>query len=428
MTKEMATEKETNKIRNACGLLYLATRTIRILTNISWPNSVREKFFAQGARELPVVEYPEFDPSESLERLVLAKTAFNFPPMINEWLNITAYNIETSAQMLAARGTPDFFRFSSELYGQPRDVLSDQETTTLDLAMEFDDAFNEFKELDLGVPATKNITAEMMADQMRTEVQRFFGERAPRVYVDEQLSANALAGPSRIRIRGGAMFSNRDVSQLINHEAHIHVATSLNGINQSELQILAASHPGTTKTQEGLAVFAEFITGSMDLDRFRRLADRVIAIQMAIDGADFIEVYQYFLERTGGQQEQAYENARRVFRGGVLTGGAPFTKDIVYLDGLIRVHNFLRTMVSAGRADCLRLLFCGKIDLEDLPVLGHFAQQGICLPPVFLPNWANDIRFLLCYLTYSSFLNRIDLSEVKNHYSNMLDQIPPQTM
>ena len=154
-----------------------------------------------------MVEYPEFDPSESLERLVLAKTAFNFPPMINEWLNITAYNIETSAQMLAARGTPDFFRFSSELYGQPRDVLSDQETTTLDLAMEFDDAFNEFKELDLGVPATKNITAEMMADQMRTEVQRFFGERAPRVYVDEQLSANALAGPSRIRIRGGPLQS-----------------------------------------------------------------------------------------------------------------------------------------------------------------------------------------------------------------------------
>ena len=73
----MATEKDTNKIRNACGLLYLATRTIRILTNISWPNSVREKFFAQGAQELPVVEYPQFDPSESLERLVLAKTAFN---------------------------------------------------------------------------------------------------------------------------------------------------------------------------------------------------------------------------------------------------------------------------------------------------------------------------------------------------------------
>ena len=423
----MVTDKEIAKIRNACGLLYLATRTIRILTNISWPNSVREKFFAQGARELPVVEYPKFDPSESLERLVLAKTAFHFPPMINEWLNITAYNIETSAKMLAARGTPKFFQYSSELYGQPKNVLSDEETTTLDLAMEFDDAFNDFEDLDLGVPIEKNITAQMMADQMRTQVQSFFGDSAPRVYVDDQLSANALAGPKRIRIRNGAMFSTRDVSQLVNHEAQIHVATSLNGIAQDDLQILAASHPGTTKTQEGLAVFAEFITGSMDLDRFRRLADRVIAIQMAIDGADFLEVYQYFLERTSGAQEQAYENTRRVFRGGVLTGGAPFTKDIVYLDGLIRVHNFLRTMVSAGRADCLNLLFCGKIDLEDLPVLGHFSEQGVCRPPVFLPSWAKDIRFLLCYLTYSSFLNRIDLSQVKNHYANMLNQIPPQS-
>ena len=424
----MASQNEIAKIRNACGLLYLATRTVRILTNISWPNHVRDKFFADGEKELPVVQYPEFDPSESLERLVLAKTAFKLSPMVNEWLNITAYNIETSAKMLAARGTQRFFQYSSELYGQPKSELSDQETTTLDLAMEFDNAFSDFQDLELGEPAPKNITAEMMADQMRTQVQSFFGESAPRVYVDDQLSANALAGPSRIRIRNGAMFSSNDVSQLVNHEAQIHVATSLNGLAQDDLRILAASHPGTTKTQEGLAVFAEFITGSMDLDRFRRLADRVIAIQMAIDGADFLEVYQYFLERTGGAREQAFENTRRVFRGGVLTGGAPFTKDIVYLDGLIRVHNFLRTMVSAGRADCIRLLFCGKIDLEDLPVLGHFSEQGICRPPVFLPDWAKDIRFLLCYLTYSSFLNRIDLSQVKNHYSRMLDQIPPQTL
>ena len=134
----MASQNEIAKIRNACGLLYLATRTVRILTNVSWPNSVRDKFFANGAKELPVVEYPAFDPSESLERLVLARTSFSFSPMINEWLNITAYNIETSSKMLAARGTQQFFQYSSELYGQPRSVLSDQETTTLDLAMEFD--------------------------------------------------------------------------------------------------------------------------------------------------------------------------------------------------------------------------------------------------------------------------------------------------
>ena len=66
------------------------------------------------------------------------------------------------------------------------------------------------------------------------------------------------------------------------------------------------------------------------------------------------------------------------------------------------------------------------MDLEDLPVIGYFAEKGICLAPKFLPPWAQDIRFLLCYLTYSSFLNRIDLSEVKGHYAKMLEGIPPQ--
>ena len=83
-------------------------------------------------------------------------------------------------------------------------------------------------------------------------------------------------------------------------------------------------------------------------------------------------------------------------------------------------------MVAAGRADCLRLLFCGKMDLEDLPVIGQFAEQGICAAPVFVPGWASDIRFLLCYMTYSSFLNQIDLKQVKTHYAKMLDRIPRQ--
>jgi hypothetical protein len=45
----------------------------------------------------------------------------------------------------------------------------------------------------------------------------------------------------------------------------------------------------------------------MELDCLRRLADRVFVIQMAIDGADFSEVYRYFLKRTG-QPDQAFEH------------------------------------------------------------------------------------------------------------------------
>lgn len=413
----------TVKIKRACEQLHHAASGIRILTHVGWPASVRDSFFDRGAKELPIVEYRDFDSAEVFSRLAEARRLFDFSPAVNRWLEKIADHVETGAKMLASTGTQNFHVYSRELYGAPAQVLADGESTSLDLARQFDSQFDEFSGLDLGAPLETTITAQEVADQMRVAVENMFGSAAPKVLVVDELSANALAGPRRIRIRKAASFTDKDIDQLIHHEAHIHVATSLNGHAQANLPILGSSHPGTTKTQEGLAVFAEFMTGAMDLDRFRRLADRVIAIQMAIDGADFLEVYNYFLGRIG-QEEQAFESTRRVFRGGVLTGGAPFTKDVVYLDGLIRIHNFLRTLVVNGRADCLRLLFCGKLDLEDLPVIGQLSDEGICLAPRYLPHWASDIRFLLCYLTYSSFLNKIDLSQVKDHYASLLSEIP----
>ena len=48
----------------------------------------------------------------------------------------------------------------------------------------------------------------------------------------------------------------------------------------------------------------------------------------------------------------------------MLTGRAPFTKDSVYLEGLVKVHNFLRIAVQETRVDCIRLLFAGKIEIS----------------------------------------------------------------
>jgi uncharacterized protein (TIGR02421 family) len=279
--------------------------------------------------------------------------------------------------------------------------------------------------MDLGAPPEACHLASAVAEELRSAVERAFGTEAPEVLVVDSLSANAIAGRSRIRLRRTACFTDKDIAQLIHHEAHIHVATSLNGAAQPVLKLLGVGHAGTTKTQEGLAVFAEMITGAMDLDRMNRLANRVIATQMAIDGADFLDVYRYFVEQVGKEQ-QAFENATRVFRGGVLTGGAPMTKDVVYLEGLIRVHNFLRAIVSSGRADCLRMLFCGKLDIEDIPVLWELSKRGLLQPPKYLPPWAADLRFLFSYLAYSSFLNSMDLDPIKKHYNNLLRNLPLQ--
>lgn len=420
-------ENEKQHIRDACAEIYDASRSIRILTHLSWPETVRREFFQNGGRELPKVQYAPVDSSVILSRMKSIRSNLKSPEFVSTWLLNIVRQIEVSARMLENSGTPTFTELSIELYGAPTQALVDAENTPLDLAVQFDSLFEECGNLDLGAPPDACASAEKVATDMRAAAIRMFGEDAPDVVLVDELSANALASPQVIRIRRDAMFSDRDVGQLIHHEASIHVGTSLNGLNQTHLPILAAAHSGTTTTQEGLAVFAEFITGSIDLDRFRRLADRVIAIQMAIDGADFLEVYHYYLNRTD-DEAQSFENARRVFRGGVVSGGAPFTKDIVYLYGLLRVHNFLRAMVAAGRADCLRLLFCGKLDIEDLPVLAQLWAAGMCLPPKYLPSWATDVRFLLCYLAYSLFLNKIDLGHVRKHYKSMLKDMPPLSL
>ena len=41
------------------------------------------------------------------------------------------------------------------------------------------------------------------------------------VIIDSSLSARAIAGSSRVRLRTGAMYSELDLDQLLEHEAHI---------------------------------------------------------------------------------------------------------------------------------------------------------------------------------------------------------------
>ncbi len=415
-------ETTKQRITRICEVLQHAARQTRVLSHLAWDGSVRHEFFATGAMSLPQVSYPSYDAAPVMDALTEARRLMQ-SSAIDQWLERQAAAIEHSANMMLSCGTPSFYTHSSAVYGAPGDYLIDQSSTALTLASDFEDALAQLDGLSDKYLAQETVSSEDLAAQIETAVQDMFGDDAPQVTVVEELSANALAGRERIRIRKDAKFNDKDIDQLIHHEAGVHVATSLNGMYQKQLPILGSSHAGTTRTQEGLAVFSEFITGSMDLDRLRRLSDRTLAIQMAADGADFLEVYHYFLERTDSQN-QSFENARRVFRGGVLTGGAPFTKDIVYLDGLIRVHNFLRALVANGRTDCLLLLFCGKLDLEDIPVLCELSSIGMCKAPRYLPDWASDMRFLLSYLAYSGFLNTINLRQVSVHYEDLLRSAP----
>ncbi len=405
----------------AQDLLVKAEKPLNFLSSLDWPDASRRKFLDHG--KLPQIAYEKIDVADSVGQIKQARQTIKGDNPVFNWLRGIADSLEGTAKLIDARGTPAFFDASKALFGEPADLLLDGETKVIDLARHMDKTLARLSndKLVLGDVDEKS-DAKAFARRLRLRLKKYFGDQAPQVKLSKTMSAKAAAGTTHIHIRSDAEFTDMDLRQLLQHEALVHVATALNGHAQEHFPILGCSHAGTTETQEGLAVFAEVISGAIDPARFDRLSDRVIAIQDAIDGADFKEVFDFYHERTGDRND-AFENARRIFRGGVLTGGAPFTKDMVYLNGLLRIHNYMRALVDLERADLIRLLFVGKLNVDDIPALSQLVIGRHVSVPKFLPPWAEDMRFLVSYLGYSSFLNRVKLPGFEQHFASSLASV-----
>lgn len=415
-------KKHFEKAKDAGAYLDAAAKPLRILGSLEWPDDVRNRFLK--TQVLPEVTYVAIDVEPSLEAVRNARNLIDGDHVVFEWLGRLADDIEVTAHMIAARGTREFHTHSKTIYGEPTRLMLDKQTRVIDMARHMDEALEGLDIPKLVVEGYEVMfAAKEFAQKLRPRLTHHFGKEAPKVILVDNLSAKATATSKTIRVRTSAMFSDRDIHQLLQHEALVHSATGLNGKAQQNFPILGRSHAGTTQIQEGLAVFAEVISGSMDPVRFRRLADRVIAIQMSIEGADFKEVFDFYMARTD-DADQSYDNTRRIFRGGLITGGAPFTKDMVYLNGLLRVHNFMRSVVKLGRADLIRVLFTGKMDIEDIPAIAQLAASDRVDPPKFMPPWAKDLRFLVSYLAYSSFLNQVKMPGFQAYYQEELADVP----
>ena len=414
----MIGKKDFIRIKDNASKLFAISRQIKILRYLSWDKSVRVEFLNSKSEKIPKVEYPKFYPFELIANLKNLKSLNGDTPY-DKWIEGKTNDILSSIDLLQSSGTKQFLQKSEQIYGSPSFVLRDGKTSTLHLAKKFEALIDSHLEHFSDYLQVEPIPISNVKKKIEERVQPIFGSKSPEIIIEDQLSARATASSKRIRLRKGASFTNKDVDQLINHEAFIHVATTLNGRQQTNVKILGAKTGSITKTQEGLAVFSEFITGCIDVNRMYRISDRVIAIQMAIDGADFIEVYRFFLKRNGKTRAQAFEDTRRVFRGGVLTGGAPFTKDMVYLDGLVRVHNFFRSAILKGKKNAIEILFAGKVDLDDVPILLQMKNDGLIKKPNFLPEWVIDMNYLVSYFVFSNFVGKMDYDSVDDFYGSL---------
>jgi uncharacterized protein (TIGR02421 family) len=388
---------------------------IKVLSRLSWPEPPIEEFLAswrRGEPQIPEVSYPR-DPFFAAARVELERIrdAADADDPIEAYLKRTAHSYALAAQLLDATGTPRFLELSRELYGGPEDVLPGTQFTHFEAARQLLKVTAPLRSVCKDEENLVCITAETVQREIQARTDPFFGEHRVQVVIDSNLASKAAASHNRIRIRAKVSFTEADIDQLLEHEAFVHSATALNGRLQP-IQSLGLSAPRTTATQEGLATMAELITGSMDLSRLRRLALRIGAVRHVIEGADFVEVFRFFL-RAGQSEDESVRSTVRVFRGGDPHGRIAFTKDVVYLHGLIGVHTFLRRAIADQRVELIARLFAGRLTVSDVLRLEPAFDAGVLKPGRYVTHWAADPRRLAATLCFSLVLNRINLGDVQ---------------
>lgn len=409
--------------------LVEAQRPIRILQALRWDASIEDGFRKSKYRELPKVgpdDYAHvdlgFDPRAKLvelEALMIAtEGALGKKDSIGQLLVTTADEYRDVVRMLMARGTRDFYAYSRKLYGSPKDKFPDGKTSVRDFGFLLYDILTGIAGGDLGPAQPRDIDAARAREILEARFANYFEGEDVKVQVDEAMLADAAAGIDYVKIRQGAVFTQRDVDILEVHEGWVHVATSLNGQAQPVARWLAKGPPRTTAVQEGLAALLEVLTFRSDPRRARRLNDRILAVDKAEDGASFLDVFEWY--RTEGyDEEECFASARRVFRGGPVEGGAPFTKDACYCKGIVLNYAFIRAAIQHNRTELVPFLFVGKVAHEDVPILHARLADGVIRPPKHVPPMFRDMNGLSIWMAYSSFFSRLGANAIADHYGKL---------
>lgn len=422
----MAADAALQRWADLDARLVRATRRLRLLQAVSWKAEVQQAFlerWRRGVQRLPEPEYIAEDHADVRAELRAISAASDPDDPLGLYLRRTADSWHTAALLLEGVGTASVTDHSIRLFGRPDDPLPGGEVSGVDAALHFvriaDQLDAELRAVDGGDHVLDNA---VVRDRLQADMDEFFGPGKVSVELDPDLIAKAAAGPTRIRLRSGAAFSEYDVHQLREHEAFVHTLTALNGREQPYFASLARTSPRIIATQEGLATFAELITGHIDIERMKRISLRILAIDMALRGADFIDVFRFFLDE--GQRElESFTSAARIFRGVPVTGGAAFTKDGVYLAGLVRVHTFFRWCLRQKKLALTHRLFAGKMSLEDVFDLEPAFLSGAIAPPHYLPPWARRANGLAGILAFSLFANSIRLDRIDVEKMDAIPQL-----
>ncbi|HBE91202.1 MAG TPA: flavohemoglobin expression-modulating QEGLA motif protein [Gammaproteobacteria bacterium] len=357
------TDEQLTEISNSFDLLLHVTP---VNAQQAWQKFQKDKY----------QKYPEFlyrprniDPDLMKRQLYQVPIEHIEDPTLAYIFSSKREELDRQITLVADRNTPRFLLGSRQLFGDIPPVL-------LDLAKEM---------LSLPPPAQKTetsyLSASEFADQARQEIE-WYREQDPELPAQVELRDDVpgiLVSRGHLLVGQDTQIPENRVNATLAHEVGTHIVTHYNG-RQQPFRELYAGMAGYEPLQEGLAVLAEYLSNELSHMRMRLLAGRVMAVDMISNGADFIESFRLLENDYGFSQANAYTICMRVYRGG------GYTKDFIYLQGLVNVLDYL----AAGQQ--LDRLYIGKITYEHLDFIEELQWRKVLVEPRLRPRFLDDPR------------------------------------
>jgi uncharacterized protein (TIGR02421 family) len=288
-------------------------------------------------------------------------------PTLSELFRQRQDELDRKITMITDIGTPRFLLGSQQVYGRPNEDLL---TLAKDLLSQLSSRSREDA-------VGGQLSADEFARRAREEIEHYRDQlptfTAQAVVRDDMFSGLLCSGGDLLIGHRAQIPANR-VLALLQHEVGTHLLTYYNGLCEP-FQQLHSGFAGYDALQEGLAVLTEFLVDGLSGPRMRMLAARVLAADLVVQGASFVETFRLLDRDFGFSQRVAYTITMRTFRGGGLT------KDAVYLRGLCEILKYLK---EDGRLDPL---FVGKIAANHIPFILELQHRNVLQPAAVRPRY-----------------------------------------
>lgn len=378
----MTTNSVTQQMLDVDSKLHSLVGGIDILNAVN-PlnyNEEREAFFNSNYSIEPKFTYK----MNTLDSFNLKRALFNLPiekiedeDLRKIYLDVVDSYVDKVDQFNSI-GTPEFLYDSLRYYGEP----SKKDIGNAKFVLHLPKAVKEDQVANYDVDAITQLLKEYAAK----EGYEYSIEVMP------SMMANALVSGTKVLVNERVLVNEMDAHALAHHELGVHLATTLNARSQP-LKILSLGCPVNTRTQEGLAILSEYLSGNLSHERLRTLALRVIGIESMIKEKSFRQTFLLLKEQYHVEDNRAFTLTARIFRGG------GFTKDYLYLQGF---HQMLNLYEQSP--DFLNLLV-GKTSHKYLPEITRLIEKGIFKNPERITP---------------AFMNPVENSEIKKFIAHAI--------